>query len=108
MSSLYSATLFEAHDLGGGGAFITPPADEYWVIRTATAFIPGGATAGGFQVVEIVNNMTIAYDTYTTEVTGAWRTFNDLRVGMTGGLEYAIFGFGPNDVGLYGYKFKLP
>lgn len=108
MSSLYSATLFEAHNLGSGGAFITPPADEYWVIRTAAAFIPGGGTAGGFQVVEIDNDMTIAYDTYTTAVTGAWRVFNDLRVGMTGGLEYAIFGFGPNDVGLYGYKFKLP
>lgn len=108
MSSLYSATLFEAHNLGSGGAFITPPSSEYWVIRTAASFTSGGLTAGGFQVVEIVNDMTIAYDSYVTEATGVWRTFNDLRIGMTGGLEYAIFGFGPNDVGLYGYKFRLP
>ena len=108
MSSLYSATILEAHALGSGGSFITVPEDEYWVIRTMTTFIAGGATAGGFQVVRIDINMTIAYDSYTTGVTGAWRTFNDLRVGMSGGVEYAFFGFGPSDVGAYGYKFQLP
>lgn len=108
MSRVYSAILFEAHNLGTAGTFITVPADEIWVLRTLTEFIPGGATAGGVQVVRIDNDMTIAYDTYTTAVTGAWRVTNDLRVVMESSVEYAVFGFGPNDVGLYGYKFLLP
>lgn len=108
MSKVYTDILFEAHNLGSGGAFITVPTDERWVVRTVTEFIPGGATAGGIQVVEIANNMTIIYDTATTGVTGEWRLTNDLRIVMKEGLEYAIFGFGPNDVGLYGYRLTLP
>lgn len=108
MSSVYTDILFEAHALGSGGAFITVPEDERWVVRTVTEFIPGGSTAGGIQVVRLDTDATIIYDTYVTEIGGAWRVTNDLRVVMKEGIEYAIFGFGPNDVGLYGYRLSLP
>lgn len=106
MSRVYSDELFVAHDLSA--ATLNVPVGERWVVRTVTSFGAGGLTAAGYQIVDNATGATILYTSYTTGLTGEWQVENDLRVVFKEGAQYDITGFGPSDLGLYGYRLTLP
>lgn len=103
---LYSSGLFYGHNVSNSPFPV--PADQVWVVRTITAFYPGGTVGPGIQIIDTGTDATVWWDSDSISSTGAFRYWTDLRLTLDGPMNLVILGFGGPDITLSGYQFVRP
>ena len=106
MANLHTALLFAEHNVSS--TVVSPPAGELWVVRTITVFYQAEQVTTAMQIVGQANDVTYWYDSASTELTGEFKAWYDLRLVWDSGVGWEITGLGGPDVSLHGFKLTTP